>query len=212
MAGFADLTGSEGGAGTSATQPEARGHWLMRRIARRVLALGLLAAAGPLTGCQTVTTGDRIDPGLTGYSTILGCAAQRFVFPLPVVERAAVEAMTTLGIHSVRKSLKGPGYGPIHHAHEGDQKPPEMVVLNGNLYDGRFICMELEPQGEATGVRIRVDMYGDEPFSKLLLDHMAVRLATMPQSVIPPFDPRTLSDGASHRGMQVEGYRGAPLR
>jgi hypothetical protein len=169
-------------------------------------------------------SGYRIDPGVTGYSHILGCVAQRFVFPAPLVERAAIEAMTDMKMHSVRRSVKGPPHGlKLGKDKDKDKRkdqdkggdpgaPPGMVVLDGLLYDGRLICVEIEPQGGATGVRVRIDVYGDEPMSKVLLDRMGVRLATLPQAVNPPFETRNLSDSILHRGMQVEGYRGAPLR
>ena len=170
----------------------------MRRIARSVLAAGALAACGPLAGCLVFERLPyHIDPGETGYSSLLGFVAQRYVYPLPLVERAAVEAMTDMQIHSVRRAVKKDG---------------GCVVLTGLLLDGRIICMELEPQGEATGVRVRIDVYGDEMKSDILLKRVSVRLATLPQAVNTPFDTRTLSDSALNRGMEVEGYRGAPLR
>jgi hypothetical protein len=201
----------------------------MRRIARSVLALGLLAATVPLPGCRSVdgkapwdavfgsphsaaqpgdgdaalaeagTVGEpkyKLDPGVTGYSHILGWISQRFVYPGPLVERAIVETLVDMGGHSVKRGIKC----------------ETIVTFNGLLFDGRWICIEMEPQGENTVVKMRIDVYGDEPKSKVFLDRIAVRLSTLPQSISPPFDPRALSDSVTHRGMSIEGYRGAPLR
>jgi hypothetical protein len=191
------------------TSPDRRGrrkgHPLMRPIARNLLLLaGTLTACGPLAGCLTLERLPyQIDPGETGYSHILGQVDQRYVYPLPLVERAMVEAMSDMKIHSVRRMLKTVKHG---------ENDIEVVCLAGLLFDGRAIAVELEPQGEATGVRVRIDVYGDEPKSQILLSRTSVRLATLPQAVNPPFDTRTISDTALHRGMEVEGYRGAPLR
>ena len=158
----------------------------MRRIAWRVVAaVGLAAACGPLTGCLLIERLPyQIDPGETGYAQDLGYIGQRFVYPLPIVERAMVEAMTDMKMHTVRR---------------GVGKEGNVVMLNGLLYDGRIIAVALEPQGEATGVRIRIDLYGDEPKSRILLDRTAARIAMMTQSVNSPFDTRSLSDAATHR-------------
>ncbi|MFO0953264.1 MAG: hypothetical protein U0835_19330 [Isosphaeraceae bacterium] len=200
----------------------------MRRIAQAVWMTGALAAAVPMSGCRSLdgqapgafgvesTAKDEapapppppgppgppeppkyhLDPGVTGYSHILGWVTQRFVYPGPLVERALIEAMSDMGIHSVKRGT--------HHK--------TVATFKGLLYDGRIILVELEPQGENTVVKIRIDGYGDEPKTKILLERMSIRLATLPQAVFPPFDPRTLSDSAQHRGMDIQGYRGAPLR
>lgn len=176
----------------------------MRRIARSLLAAGVLASCGPLSGCLMFERLPyRIDPGETGYSEILGCISQRYVYPLAMVERAMIEAMSDMKMHSVRRATKTVKDDGCEH---------EMVVLTGLLYDGRLICAELEPQGDATAVRIRIDVYGDEPLSSMLLQRTSIRLTTLPQAVNSPFDTRSLSGSAVHRGAEVEGYRGAPLR
>ena len=176
----------------------------MRWIARSLLAAGVLTATGLLSGCLEIERLPyRIDPGETGYSHILGSLAQRYVYPLPLVERAMIEAMTDMQMHSVRRIVK---------TAKKEACGAGIVYLAGLLYDGRAILVELEPQGEATGVRVRIDVYGDEPTTNLLFERTSIRLATLPQSVNSPFDPRSLSGSVLHRGMEVEGYRGAPLR
>ena len=170
----------------------------MQRLAQRLFAVGWLGLVGTLTGCHTVqTTGYRIDPGVTGYSSILGCVAQRYVYPEPLVERALTEAMADLKIHSVRRVVK----------HEG-----ELIVLLGLTYDGRAVLRRARTAGEPYGrpaavrrVRRRTDV---EPAPS----GTSVRIATLPHSVSPPFDPRALSDSVTHRGENVMGYRGVPLR
>jgi hypothetical protein len=165
----------------------------MRRNAFRVLALGVLAAFG--VGCQTAKPPLRPDPGMTGYSMIGPYSVQRFVYPEPIVERAAVEAMTDMKMHSVHRKPKKDG-----------------VCLNGFVYDGRYIIVTLEAEGQNTIVSVLVDVYGDEPLSKILLERMGIRIATLPHAVASPHDPRAITDSITHRGQDVEGYRGVPLR
>jgi hypothetical protein len=70
----------------------------------------------------------------------------------------------------------------------------------------------IEDHGRNSIVSVAVDVYGDEPVSKILLERIGIRLATLPQAINPPFDPRAMTDSITHRGQDVEGYRGAPLR
>jgi hypothetical protein len=176
----------------------------MRWIARSLLAAGVLTACGVLPGCLTFDRSPyHIDPGETGYAYIMGFVAQRYVYPAPMVERALIEAMTDMGVNSVRRMIK---------KDKNEEGERELVCLAGLMYDGRAILVEIEPQGEATGVRVRIDVYGDDPMSNQVLERTSIRLATLPQAVNPPFDTRSLSDSAVHRGAEVEGYRGAPLR
>jgi hypothetical protein len=178
----------------------------MRRSARSLLAAGVLTVCGPLAGCLTLERLPyQFDPGETGYSHFLGFVAQRYVYPRPLVERALLEAMTDMQMHTVRRRTR-----TVKPVDAG--APVELVCLSGLLYDGRAIAVEIEPQGEATGVRVRIEAYGDEPMSNILLERTSIRLATLPQAVNPPFDTRALSTSTLHRGMEMEGYRGAPLR
>jgi hypothetical protein len=132
---------------------------------------------------------------VTGYAYCNGFAAQRFLYPAPLIERAAAEAMADLKIRGVHREAK-----------------PDGVCFLGYLYDGRYIRVGVEPQANTTIVSVNVDVYGDEPFSEIFLNRLSIRIATLPQAVNPPFDPRALTDSISHRGQDIEGYRGAPLR
>ncbi len=55
-------------------------------------------------------------------------------------------------------------------------------------------------------------VYGDEPLLKILLERMGIRIATFLHAVASPHDPRAITDSITHRGQDVEGYRGVPLR
>jgi hypothetical protein len=169
----------------------------VRRIERPTRALGAVALAAwvALGGCHTAKPPLRPDPGVTGYAFIGGYSVQRYVFPAELVERAVIEAMTDMKMHAVKPSVKEDG-----------------VCFAGETYDGRCIVVTVEDRGGSTIVSSRFDVYGDEPSSKVLNDRIAVRLATLPQVVNPPLDPRNYSDAITHRGMKVEGYRGAPQR
>ncbi len=166
----------------------------MRRIAIGLITVGALAA--PLTGCRLVHPPLRPDPGVTGYAILGPYSVQRFIFPMPLVERAAIEAMNDMKINKVSRKPKKDG-----------------ICFLGCLYDGRYVWYTLEPEGDSNTIAtVEIDLYGDEPLSKMLLDRTSSRLATLPQSVNPPFAPRSISEAVTHRGQDVEGYRGAPLR
>jgi hypothetical protein len=165
----------------------------MRRIALGLLALGALATPG--TGCQSVRPPLRPDPGATGYAVCGPYVVQRFLYPTPLVERAAIEAMSDMKINNVHRKPK-----------------PDGVSFVGYLFDGRYVWYTVERDGPTTIATVEIDAYGDEPMSKLLLDHTGIRLATLPLSINPPFAPQAITDSITHRGQDVEGYRGAPLR
>jgi hypothetical protein len=165
----------------------------MRRIAIGVQAFVAAAALG--AGCRSVEPPLRPDPGATGYAFINPYAVQRYVYPAPIVERAAIEAMADMKIDAVKRTTK-----------------PDGVSLKGFMYDGRYTCVAIEDHGRNSIVSVAVDVYGDEPVSKILLERIGIRLATLPQAINPPFDPRAMTDSITHRGQDVEGYRGAPLR
>ncbi len=57
----------------------------MRRNAHRARAWIFLATIG--LGCQSAKPPLRPDPGVTGYSMIGPYSVQRFIYPLPIVER-----------------------------------------------------------------------------------------------------------------------------
>lgn len=165
----------------------------MRRIALRRLAFCALATFG--AGCDSVMLPLRPDPGATGYANIGPYSVQRFVYPVPIVERAVIEAMTDMKMHSVKRKAKSDG-----------------VCLQGFTYGGRYVLATIEAEGSNSIVTVNIDPYGDEPMSKILLERTGIRIATMPQSIAPPFDPRAITDSITHRGADVEGYRGVPLR
>ena len=157
--------------------------------------IALVVALALSSGCQSITPPLRPDPGVTGYAYVNGYAVQRYLYAPNLVERAATEAMSDMKFHAVKRKVESNG-----------------VSLCGYTYDGRFITFTFEPCNEGTIGTVRVDTYGDEPISKILLDRTSIRLATLPQDLTPPLDPRALSDSILHRGAYIEGYRGAPLR
>ena len=165
----------------------------MRRIAVGLLVCTTIAVSG--VACNTARLPLRPDPGATGYANIGIYTVQRFLYAPGVVERAVVEAMADLKIHSVKRKPKDDG-----------------VSFLGLLWDGRYFCATIEPEGRGCVVTVNVDIYGDEPFSKMFLEWVSTRIATLPQSVNPPFAPEAVTDSILHRGQDVEGYRGAPLR
>ncbi len=84
------------------------------------------------------------------------------------------------------------------------------VCFLGYLFDGRYVWYTLEREGDTNTIAtIEIDAYGDQPLSKMLFDRTSSRLATLPQSINPPFAPRSISEAVTHRGQDVDGYRGA---
>jgi hypothetical protein len=164
----------------------------MRRIMIWVLAA---AVPGVGAGCQTARPIASPDPGATGYAYVHGYAVQRFVYPAPLLRRAAVEAMTDMKINSVKEEARDDG-----------------VRFCGYMFDGRFVAVTIRAEGEASIMSVRFDVYGDEPLSKILLDRTSIRLSTLLPPVNPVFAPRAFSDSITHRGQDVAGYRGTPLR
>jgi len=165
----------------------------MRRTAIGLLGCATIAVSG--LACNTAKLPLRPDPGVTGYANIGIYSVQRYLYPLPLVERAVIEAMTDMKFHSVKRTPKDDG-----------------VKFLGLLFDGRYVCVTIEPEGQGCVVTVNFDIYGDEPLAKIFFERVSVRIATLPQAVNPPFDPRAISDTIIHRGMDPEGYRGAPLR
>jgi hypothetical protein len=165
----------------------------MRRTAIGLLGCAAIAATG--LACNTARLPLRPDPGVTGYANIGIYSVQRFLYSAGLVERAVVETMADMKMHSVQRKPKDDG-----------------VKFLGLLFDGRYVCVAIEPEGQGCIVTVNFDIYGDEPLAKIFFERVAVRIATLPQSVNPPFDPRATTDTILHRGMDVEGYRGAPLR
>ena len=164
-------------------------HWVIRWGMPSLLVIGLGS------GCQSITPPLRPDPGVTGYAYVNGYAVQRFLYSPELVERAATEVFSDMKFSAVRRKVE-----------------PNGVKLCGYTYDGRYVDFTMEPCNEGTIGSVRIDAYGDEPISKIFIDRTSIRLATLPQDLTPPFDPRALSDSILHRGQYIEGYRGAPVR
>jgi hypothetical protein len=163
---------------------------MRRGVSASAIALLLLGA-----GCETIHPEQKPDPGETGFSYFLANGLQRYVYPPPMVERALVESFHTLGAQGIYRTEK-----------DGVAK------YCGQLFDGRGILVTVSDCEGDSIVRIWVDGWGDEPFSRLLIDHISIRLAAMAQPEDPRTSPRAYSDSALHRGQDVAGYRGAPLR
>jgi hypothetical protein len=161
------------------------------------MALGvLLMAIGTAgAGCQSVRPVASPDPGATGYAYVNGYAVQRFLYPAPLLRRAAVEAMSGMSINSVKEETREDG-----------------IRLCGYVYDGRYVAVTIRPKDDTAIMSVRFDVYGDETMSKILIDRTSLRLSTLIPPGDPSFGPRALSDSITHRGQDVVGYRGMPLR
>jgi hypothetical protein len=162
--------------------------------------LSLSAIALGMAGCHTIEPVCAPDPGATGYAFCGGYAVQRYIYPAHLVRRAIVEAMQDMYMSKVKETIR-------------ESKEARGVKLAGLAYDGRLVCVTIDPRDEGTTiVTVRFDVYGDEPSSKVLLDRISSRLATLPPAVASPFADRAFSESVLHRGQDLAGYRGATLR
>jgi hypothetical protein len=166
----------------------------------------LVSAALPLllAGCQTVDMLHGKDAGATGWAYVHWPVVQRYSVPLPLLRRAAIEAMTDMGINAVK-----------------EHEIPDGVVFAGRTYLYQKIWVHLQQVDDCTFMKVKVCVLGgDEPISKVLIDRTSVRLATQPRFARPPDasgpDPNMARDAAPdsiiHMGQDVAGYRGIPLR
>lgn len=140
----------------------------MRRIA--------LAAAGMISlGCAgCMTMGPSVVPAVTGggFTYTAGRASQDFAYPAPPLQTAVTSALEDLRIHSVNLATEG-----------------SSLIYRGTTPDGRTASVTIRPNQGTSRVSVRVGWFGDEPFSRALMDRIGIRLGTLPPQAIPVDPP-----------------------
>ena len=172
---------------------------------RRNFQVAALLVASVLAGCRSVAPVAGPAIRAAGYAYGAGKATQEFAFPTPVVRPAIASALDDLGVKEVRQRHDGPSR-----------------IFEGTTSDGRSATVTLRPGNGAARVTVRVGWFGDEPFSKALLERIGIRLGTLPPAAIPieppsspganPFFSRdAIPDAAMLRDEAEAPFRDSPI-
>jgi hypothetical protein len=144
----------------------------MRRIC-------LVAASGvcvTLSSCQTVAPiaapVPAPAPAAAGLAYGAGKATQGFAYPASAVQAAIPAAMSDLQIKQIRERRDGRAW-----------------IFQGTTKDGRPANITFRPGNGAARVTARVGWFGDEPFSKALMERIGIRLGSLPPKAIPDEPP-----------------------
>ena len=156
----------------------------MRQFVRGMAAI---AVAAGTVGCSTIAP--IAAPGMVTYTYRAGAASQGFPRPPVDVQKAAVDAMADMSIHSVRSSPDEGG-----------------VTYSGTTADGQGATVTVKNRGAFASAIVRVGWFGNEQLSRAVLDRIGVRLGTLPPEAIPAeipkaertpiFSSRTVPDAA----------------
>jgi hypothetical protein len=168
------------------------------------LVAALLAGVA-LAGCRTVAPIAGPAVAAAGFAYGAGKATQEFAFPTTVVRPAIAAALDDLQVREVRQR------------HDGSAR-----IYEGTTADGRRATVTLRPGNGAARVTVRIGWYGDEPFSRAVLDRVGIRLGTLPPAAIPaepPSDPaanpffsrRAIPDAMMLRDEVEAPFRDSPV-
>jgi hypothetical protein len=152
-----------------AHDPE-RGDETMRRTPLVTALLAGMALAP--AGCRTVAPVAGPAPDAAGFAYGAGKASQEFAFPTPVVQPAIAAALNDLGVRQVRQRHDGPSR-----------------IFEGTTADGRPATATLRPGNGAARVTVRIGWFGDEPFSRAVMERLGIRLGNLPPAPIPAEPP-----------------------
>lgn len=140
----------------------------MRRIKRGIAAI---AVGAGLVGCSTISP--VATTGMVHYTYRAGAASQGFPRPPEEVQRAAVDAMADMSIHSVRSTPDEGG-----------------VSYHGTTADGQGATVSVKNRGSYASAIVRVGWFGNEQLSRAVLDRIGIRLGTLPPEAIPAEPPK----------------------
>jgi hypothetical protein len=139
---------------------------------RRTLFLVLLCDVVALAGCRTVAPNAGPAVEAAGFAYGGGRATQEFPFPTTLVQPAIMAALADVGVKQVRQRHDGPSR-----------------IFEGTTADGRAATVTLRPGTGAARVTVRIGWFGDEPFSRSVMERLGVRLGTLPPAAIPAEPP-----------------------
>jgi len=141
----------------------------MRRI---MLGIAAVAAGAAMGGCSTIAPVSAPLHGDVSYTYRGGAASQGFPRAPAEVQRAALDAMADMSIHSVRTSPDEGG-----------------VTLSGTTADGQGASVSVKKRGPFASAIVRVGWFGNEALSRAVLDRIGIRLGTLPPEAIPAEPP-----------------------
>jgi Protein of unknown function (DUF3568) len=141
----------------------------MRRTSLLLAALGALAAT---PGCRTVAPVASPTLGASGYNYGGGKATQEFAYPFAAIQSASVAALEDLQVGQIQQRFDGPSRS-----------------IQGTTADGRAATVTLRQSRGSARVVVRVGWFGDEPFSKAVMERIGVRLGSLPPAAIPEVPP-----------------------
>jgi uncharacterized protein DUF3568 len=138
---------------------------------RTSLVAALLAGLAP-AGCRTVAPIGGLALETAGFAYGGGKASQEFAAPTTAVQPAIAAALDDLGVTQLRQRHDGPSR-----------------IFEGTTADGRSATVTLRPGNGAARVTVRIGWFGDEAFSRALLERLCVRLGSLPPAAIPAEPP-----------------------
>jgi hypothetical protein len=113
-----------------------------------------------------------VAPVAAGLTYSAGKATQEFAYPAAAVQAAITNAMTDLQIKNLRERRDGQAW-----------------IFQGLTKDNRPANVTFRPGNGAARVTARIGWFGDEPFSKALLERVGIRLGSLPPKAIPEEPP-----------------------
>jgi hypothetical protein len=136
-----------------------------------------LGATLTLSGCRAVAP---VAPppeaapiqSAAGFGYSAGKGTQEFAAPAEAVQAAIAASMADLQIKRV------------HHRQDG-----RAVIYQGWTKDNTPAIVTFRPGNGAARVTARIGWFGDEPFSKALMERVGIRLGTLPPKAIPEEPP-----------------------
>ena len=150
----------------------------MRAVAPLVV-IALVIAVN--SGCSTVapsaakalTKDGQASEPTTACTYSAGRATQTFASPAKPVGLAVLAAMDDLHIQNVQT-----------------RNDASMRIIEGTTSDNRRASVMLRPQIKgSTRLTARIGLFGDEPFSRALMERIGIRLGTLPPGPIPAEAP-----------------------
>jgi hypothetical protein len=118
--------------------------------------------------------------GTSGFAFDSGWASQGFLASEDQVREALSEAITDLKIRPTGQS----------------QAEPAISIIDGQLADGRHVRITLRTLDTGNLVAIRIGHFGDQKYSRAILQRIGIRLGTLPAEAIPDDPPTSGSFGS----------------
>jgi hypothetical protein len=141
---------------------------------QRICMAAALGAGLALPGCRTVAPVAVPAPPVTaaGFAYSGGKATQEFAAPPAAVQGAIAAALSDLQVSQVRQRRDG-----------------QAQIFQGWTKENSPAVVTFRPGNGAARVTARIGWFGDEPFSKALMERVGIRLGHLPPAAIPQEPP-----------------------